>query len=135
MYGQYRLPMISTPYFLVASQFDKYQLANELQLSYFSSAKPTTPAQLKYADDFATKTRALLTTINTDHPDNGVYSWACYNHCTSFSDSGYSSKTIGPFGTTMSSAFHQFLGFSSKSTGGGPYPYLQWMDHCTGFAC
>jgi len=125
MYGQYRLPTLSTPYFLVASQYDAFQLGVNV------GHKPNSSAEKAYAEKFANRTRALVTMIKKDKPENAVFSWACYNHDISCNYFGYNRDTCDPSGTTMATAFHEFLGLSPTSS----TPPLQFMDKCTTFAC
>lgn len=123
MFGQYRLPTLTTPYFLVASQADGYQLGN------YVGHKPRSDKEKAYAQDFAVKTRELLDSIKATSPGNAVFSWNCYNHYMSETDAGFDELTSA--GSTMGEAFEQFLGWSPATTS----PSLSWIDTCTGFAC
>merc|ERR1712127_1072539 len=126
MYGQYRLPTLATPYFLVASQADAYQLGNNV------GHRPSSGDEKNYAESFATKTRDLLNSVKPSSTSrNAVYSWQCYNHCVSTSDSGFNKMTCGSGSDTMNEALQQFLGFSPATTS----PPLSWIDTCTSFAC
>merc|ERR1712196_262202 len=101
MYGQYRLPTLQTPYFVVASQADSYQLGNEV------GRTPSSDGEVQYANEFAAATRELGSQLSK-MDRVGVYSWACYNHCVSTSDSGYNSHTCDPDGTAMDGAFKKY---------------------------
>lgn len=89
MYGQYRLPTLQTPYFLVASQYDAYQLANEI------GSIPLSSKEKAYADGFAKATRALGKQL-ADKSGVAVYSWSCFNHMVSVTDKGFNHRTCDP---------------------------------------
>lgn len=123
MFGQYRLPTLATPYFLVASQADEYQLGNNV------GHKPESGKEKSYAQDFAAKTRDLIDSVRAASPENAVYSWQCYNHCVSTSHAGFDQLSCGE--STMGEALQQFLGWSPVTIS----PPLSWIDTCTDFAC
>ena len=80
LYGQYRLPYVTTPYLLSASQFDRFQLPyNE------GSNPPYAPGpNLTYALTFQAAVRTVMLNLPTAaQPRSAVYSSACYKHCTS----------------------------------------------------
>jgi hypothetical protein len=122
MFGQYRLPTLKTRFFLVASQYDSYQLGNNV------GHTPSSAAEQAYAEKFAAATKALDAKVTAMPGGNGVFSWACYNHCTGTSDSGFNRKTCGTSATTMSVAFKQFLGWSSETS-------AEWIDDCKSWEC
>merc|ERR550532_2578877 len=122
MFGQYRLPTVSTPYFLVASQYDAFQLGNNV------GQEPASAAQQTYSEGFAQKTRDLGNEVAALHKTNVVYSWSCYNHCMSESYSGFNTHTCDPHATTMTDAFKQFLGWAAVDT-------RLFQDTCTTFGC
>ena len=81
LYGQYRIPFMTTPYLMSASQFDKYQLP------YNEGGNPPylpgTP-QLAFADGFQGLVRSVVLNMPTaSQPGSAVYSSACFKHCTS----------------------------------------------------
>jgi len=102
MFGQYRLPTLQTPFFLVASQYDSYWLGNSV------GHKPSSPAELQYADEFAAATRQLCKEL-ASKDGVMVYSWTRYNHCTSANHEDFDLNTCGPESMTMDGAFKQFL--------------------------
>jgi hypothetical protein len=106
---QYRLPYVTTPYLLSASQFDKYQaraalharthmhahacntaarLPSRFQLPYNEGGamppyEPGTP-QLAFADGFQGLVRSVVLNLPTaTQPRSAVFSSACFKHCTS----------------------------------------------------
>ena len=94
LYGQYRIPFMTTPYLMSASQFDKYQLP------YNEGGNPPylpgTP-QLAFADGFQGLVRSVVLNMPTaSQPGSAVYSSACFKHCTS---------TLGSFWGVVLAAF------------------------------
>jgi len=125
LYGSYRLRHIKTPYFLAASQYDKYQLEE-----YFDAATSLSEQEKKWAAQvFAATTVANLTSLAQEMKhqtpyfssnsrsssgsavvhlnSNAFFSWACYNHATSSSDR-FSTLTTND-GVTMKDAFGAYL--------------------------
>eukprot|EP01065_Artemidia_motanka_P047358 TRINITY_DN740_c0_g1_i1.p1 TRINITY_DN740_c0_g1~~TRINITY_DN740_c0_g1_i1.p1 ORF type:complete len:389 (+),score=61.45 TRINITY_DN740_c0_g1_i1:57-1223(+) len=121
MFGQYRIPTLTTPYFLVASQYDSFQLGNNV------GREPNAPAELQYAQTFADQTKATVLALVSNWPRGGrqigAFSWACYSHSISTSDNGYNKYTS--VGATMGSAFKHVR----------PGVTGQWVEDCRGFAC
>jgi hypothetical protein len=121
--GQYRVPQIQTPYLLVAAEYDAYQLGrNKI---YYPDA-----SQLKYAEDFANRTAALMKSIRAQWPEhagkqNAVYSRACYEHATSLTGTGFDKSTTMSK-VTMDEAMSAFLNGTGK---------LEWVDNCQGYSC
>jgi len=127
--GQYRMPHVRTPYLLVASQYDSYQLSQNV------GHRPHTPAERKYAEEFARRTAALVKALRNAWPSeaqrqNAVFSWACYTHATTCSDSGFDRGTCN--GATVDQAMREFLGLAGAQV---RLPQQAWIDHCQGFAC
>jgi hypothetical protein len=60
-YGQYRMPFVRTPYFLVASQYDAYQLEGNTQTEPVLYTDDTTA----YAESFGATVRSDLDTLAT----------------------------------------------------------------------
>ena len=79
LYGAYRVPFLTTPYLMSASQFDKYQLPyNE------GAMPPYNTTELAYAQSFQTAVRAVVETLpNSGQAGSAVFSSACFEHCTS----------------------------------------------------
>lgn len=79
LYGQYRIPFVTTPYLMSASQFDKYQLPyNE------GSNPPWNGPQMAYADAFQAAVRDVVLNVPTkSQSHSAVYSSSCFKHCTS----------------------------------------------------
>jgi len=123
--GQYRMPFISTPYMLIASQYDSFQLSGN------GIAKHRPSDSMKaYSETFASLTRASIDSLQHITAKTGLkcafFSWACWNHATSLNEAGFNDFTCGPEQTTMNSAMHRFLHLE---------PTLKWEDTCKTFRC
>lgn len=125
MYGQYRLPTLTTPFFLVASQADAYQLGNNVG----HKPRALSTKEQSYAKNFAVLTKDLVASVKASSSANAVYSWQCYNHCVGANHDGFDEFTVN--GNTMGEALQQFLGWLPETTS----PALSWIDTCTDFAC
>jgi hypothetical protein len=134
-FGQYRMPFVTAPYFLIASQYDSYQLSNNIQ----DEPAGYDSMETSYATDFANSTRGSLDSLadslrvikgkgnGENNVGFGLYSWACYNHAVGTTDAFYTLATST--GVTQKTAFEGFL------SGGAEPPVDVWMDECTEFAC
>lgn len=140
LYGQYRVPLIRTPYFMVASQYDAYQLGYNV-----GSSPPFNDGALDYVNNFGKITQKMLKNLENSRINNGYFSWTCYNHDVS--------ESLGFIGYTLSSGVNQrdaleeyldFIGFLPKLDGFfrriwgfsfGNQRNTSWIDDCEGFAC
>lgn len=110
-FGQYRMPFVSVPYFLIASQYDSYQLDSNIG----ESSDSYDDTETAYATSFGTSTRDSLDTLisslqnrsGEDPIGYGIYSWACYNHAVGSSYAFYTLATNS--GVTQKDAFEEFL--------------------------
>lgn len=137
MFGQYRMPLLQTPYLLVASQYDAFQLGTNV------GHKPSTAAQRAYATQFAARTRALMLELRENwgasaagckqEGSNAVFSWACYSHDVDCSPDGFDGAQAA--GSTMDEALSAFLGWAPQVGGSSATLSLEWVDDCQGFAC
>jgi hypothetical protein len=135
MFGQFRMPFVETPYLIVASQFDAFQLGFNV------GHEPKTDAEKAYAEVLAKQTVQIMNDLKSGFvppakspsgiTSNAVFSWACYNHDVDTTSSGFDGFTCGNPGTTMHSALSQFLQLAKPTS----QPPLLWMDSCSGFAC
>jgi len=128
--GEYRMPHIRTPYLLVASQYDAFQLSEN------SISLPKDANETAYADSLANRTRDLMSTLRAGWQpgglQNAVFSWTCHDHASSCSSRGFDRRTCGPDRVTLDAATLQFLGLEPL-TG---YPRtLEWIDSCSGINC
>ena len=120
VYGQYRLPFVNTPYFVIAQQYDSFQLGEDM------GHAPVTDDERSYADAFGAATRALVSTLpNHNTASAAVYSQACYNHCVSTSSSFYTKTTDE--GVSESAALGLWLD--------DPTSNMRWVDTCVGYGC
>lgn len=144
--GQYRMPHLRTPYFLIASQNDKFQLDKRI------GHTPSSPKELEYAEDLAHRTRAFVKLLRQSWPvdavrQNAVFSWACFDHASTMLYNGF--RTQSCQGDTVADAFSEYMGRWRHSSGqlvtswqgwksllgGEPQPMWEWIDTCEGFAC
>ena len=91
LWPSYRLPYVTTPYFLNAAQFDAFQImydTNNLDSTYCCN----TPQQQQWADQFQTQTLALLSAVPAT---NGIYSSTCLVHCLSCNSDWYTFMVDG----------------------------------------
>merc|ERR1711953_1315275 len=72
--------MGKTPYMVVGSQDDLYQLKYNLgRLPFFM-----TSGERAYAEDFARRTANFMKALQSDgHVHRATFSWACFNHALS----------------------------------------------------
>jgi len=131
--GEYRMPHVKTPYLIVASQYDLYQLYKNwiFPFSQWNRHK------MSYARSFAIRTTELMQSLRASWPplaarQNAVFSCACYDHASSLTPAGFDERTCGENETSLGQALQQFLGSDSNTDASPP---LQWIDTCQGFAC
>jgi len=124
IFGQYRMPFVSTPYFMAASQYDSWQLRfdvcdDQLGCNISDAAMP-------YTDDYGVLLQQfmLATPPLRYRKQSAVYSQACYNHHMSESDK-FSSVTTSD-GLSENDALKVYL----KQPEG-----YQWVDECQGYNC
>lgn len=125
IFGEYRMPFVKTPYLLIASQYDAYQLSSNIgedpQHGSYSSADKNA-----YAEEFAAKTESALLRLAKDSAVNyGIFSWACYNHAVSESSAYY---TLTANAATQNDATAEFLTFALTET-------ETWIETCSGVFC
>jgi len=136
--GQYRMPFLKAPYFIVASRYDTYQLSNNLGLplnSDGSASQLYNTAQINWANNFANITllkldnliqRSKFGNLNSN-VSRAFFLSACFNHGVSGSSQFYGSMKIN--NDNLLDAFSSFLNsIKSNAT-------TSWVDSCNGFAC
>jgi len=88
-FGEYRIPLLKTPFLLVASQYDWYGLMTAMGASLSSTEcfpDPQCP-YYKYADEFKGITRQGLSTLpQVISGKSGLYSSTCYDHAITKND-------------------------------------------------
>lgn len=135
-YGEYRMEYVKAPYFIVASQYDSYQLSLNTQLEPNNYDAGAT----QYAEEFgAHDTQSLISLL--EHTGNAqdkrgdgfaYFSWACYNHAIADHASFNSTSTTN--GVTQKQALEVYLAMHPASST-GHIRTLQWVDDCSGFDC
>jgi hypothetical protein len=134
--GEYRMPHVKTPYIIVASQYDSFQLG----VNGIAPRNELTDAQKAYADHFAMRTSSLMQSLRSSWSkaalhQNAVLSWACYDHASSLTHRGFDQETCSPSWRTpltLDSALMAFLRMTSERAALHRY---SWIDACKGFAC
>ena len=137
LYGQYRVPLIRTPYFMVASQYDAYQLGYNV-----GKYPPFNGSELDYVNNFGKITQEMLKNLEKSKENMAYFSWTCFNHDVS--------ESLGFIGYTLSSGVNQrdaleeyldYIGFLPKID--SFFRRIRdfwvennsWIDDCEGFGC
>lgn len=124
IFGQYRMPFLQTPYLIVASQYDSWQLRFEVCNDLMGCDVPD--AALPYVDNYG----MLLQQYMIGNPPvrssnhSAVYSQGCYNH--HMSESSLFVSTTTEEGLSEQDALAQFIEM--------PAGY-KWVDQCQGYNC
>eukprot|EP01126_Amoeba_proteus_P013288 TRINITY_DN15614_c0_g4_i1.p1 TRINITY_DN15614_c0_g4~~TRINITY_DN15614_c0_g4_i1.p1 ORF type:complete len:401 (+),score=54.63 TRINITY_DN15614_c0_g4_i1:95-1204(+) len=119
-FGQYRIPYLKTPFFMIASQYDQFQLSADIQ-----SSPPFGLEAVAYANQFAHVTRQVISGFAKQlTPKHAIFSWACYNHDVSRTPLFYAAKGIDK--VSQNDALSMFILDESNRL---------WMDSCGGFSC
>jgi O-palmitoleoyl-L-serine hydrolase len=127
LYGQYRMPFLQTPYLLIASHYDSYQLSMNLGANPVDG-RYETAAMDDYAALFARRTKALLTELSQTASMNGralIHSWGCYNHCTS---GGMGYYAFSSNGITQYNATEELQKRTDTTS-------AVWIESCSGNFC
>jgi len=114
-FSAYRMPLLATPFFANAVQFDDFELQYDTD-----NLGPSTPAQFAFVDSFQP---AFLDLIAALPPGTGVYSPTCLVHCLS------GQPTFADFltnGVSMSAALSDWY-FGDQPT--------SVVSPCQGFSC
>eukprot|EP00656_Telonema_subtile_P041963 TRINITY_DN47329_c0_g1_i1.p1 TRINITY_DN47329_c0_g1~~TRINITY_DN47329_c0_g1_i1.p1 ORF type:complete len:140 (+),score=27.43 TRINITY_DN47329_c0_g1_i1:120-539(+) len=123
-FGQYRMPFVSTPYLIMASQYDSWQLRFDVCDDMLGCVIPA--AALPYTDGYGMLVQQYMNGLPGAGLRNtsAVYSQACYNHHMSESDLFWTAKN--DHGLASNDALHTWL----QVPGG-----YHWVDKCTGYQC
>lgn len=70
--GQYRMPFLKTPFLLIASQFDSYQLGNNVGAQPRGTEGYASPDMTEYAEKWAAGTVANLNQLAEKSSDIGM---------------------------------------------------------------
>ena len=117
------MPFLQTPFFLIASSSDAFQLGENV------GHAPASSGEIAYANNFSGKNAGGGFELYASNEGTcAVFSWSCYNHATSCTDGGFN-KFMCNNSTTMSAALSEFLGFSA------PAADFKWIDRCSTFNC
>ena len=132
LFGEYRLPAIRTPYMLLASQFDTYQLDMNFGGCGHWSCDPASAEQRAFAWGFANATARFahdlaVGALNPLTHERFVYSSRCHRHARSLTDANFLMGGCG--GLSVERALLAFLE--------APHTLPRaWVDRsCDGFDC
>jgi len=132
LFGEHRLPAIRTPYLLLASQFDSYQLDMNFGGCGHWSCDPTSAEQRAFAWRFANATAHFahdlaLGKLNPLNYQRFVYSSRCHRHAASLTDTNFLMGGCG--GLSVEQALLTFLEEPQTLP-------RAWVDNsCDGFDC
>jgi hypothetical protein len=113
--GQYRMPLLETPFFANIPQIDDFELMYDSD-----NLAPITPAQLTFVGTFQTAVLALIAALPTG---TGIFSPTCLVHCLSGQPSYQALKVNN---VSMSEALDAWY-FSGAN--------VQVISACSGWAC
>lgn len=124
--GEYRMPFVTSPYFLIAAKHDWFQL----NFLVGRDSSNFTPAMLDYAAAFANRTAVVVDTLAASH--HAVFAPACYSHAKTLSDAGFFKDGLED-GVTAYGALRVFL---QEVRGGNKNgEILKLIDSCFTFDC
>ena len=148
-FGQYRMPFVHIPFFLIASQYDSYQLSQNTQTNppYMDASLVT------YTDQFAAMTREGLRNLTSQIPSsskvekpiiNAVFSWTCYNH--DMSETSAFATTRNNFNLTENEALglylkrNPFITIPERNSSSLISPrhnsiFMSWIGDCGSMSC
>lgn len=138
--GEYRVAYLDTPFFMVASQFDSFQLM-------FNIGPEGTGGddEKDYVSDFGNRTLSFVSQLNVT--SIGLYSPSCFTHARSTTTEGWSVDGVEQYDENgehhmipMEDAFQEWIvdvreaqgSRTDESKGVSP---RKWIDNCEGVAC
>eukprot|EP00908_Phaeocystis_cordata_P004249 Transcript_14634.p1 GENE.Transcript_14634~~Transcript_14634.p1 ORF type:complete len:360 (-),score=138.98 Transcript_14634:51-1130(-) len=105
LFGEYRLPLVRTPYMAIGSQFDTYQMDNDFGTCGHWGCYPHTPAEVQYAWGLANRTADLARALAVGQ--RFLYSSRCHRHAVSLSTWQFVMPGCG--GLSLQAALLRFL--------------------------
>jgi hypothetical protein len=142
LFGQYRMPLLQTPYLLNAAQDDKFQLPYNIGGTTPAGYDPQSwhPDQLAYAQAFGPAVLAVVNTLPAaGQSRSAIYSTACFRHCVTDSAAFWNVAITAP-AASGGRAARPTLPVSLRDVanewyfGRPPEPY-RLVQQCTGFRC
>jgi hypothetical protein len=116
IWPSYRLPLLSTPFFLNAASWDTFQVMYTTN----NAPGPSTPGGLAFLDSFQTSTRELFSRLPAG---TSVFSTSCMAHCLADSLELFCYSVDG---LTLAQALGGWMDTGAQS---------QTEDACTGWNC
>ena len=129
MFGQYRMPLLRTPYFLSQSQFDDFQVDYDCSSTSATdeAGKVTTtvtPAEVPCVNNFQATMRSVLQQLPAPgQASSGIFASTCSLHCV----------TNGPDWWTIQVGGQSMASLMTAWSFGGDTPYV--VDPCIGVDC
>ncbi len=124
-----------------ASEYDSYQLQNNLQLDPEDYDEDAT----MWAENFGAEDKKQLSLLADTIRESsalsdskiasgfGLYAWACYNHAVANSAAFY--KAANNFGVTQKYAFEKYLSGDPATVEEGDAWVMVFADTCSQFNC
>jgi len=139
LFGQYRLPYVTTPYLLNAAQYDRFELPYNIggQTQAGFDVQSWHPAQLAYAEAFGPAILAVLATLPAAGQErSAVFSSACFRHCVTDSAAFWNVAVVPPPSAKGKPSPPVSLRDAAQEWffGRPPQP-LRVVASCSGFRC
>ena len=134
LFGEYRLPLIRTPYMAIGSQFDSVQLAYDIGYIGRSRHSPATPEEMTFAWQVANETADFARSLAVGQ--RFIYSSRCHNHAVSLDTPGFVAPGCG--GVSLQAALLRFLDAAAPYGSSTPrleLPQLALEQQCNDFDC
>jgi len=134
LFGEYRLPAVRTPYMLLASQFDTYQLDMNFGDCGHWKCEPASDEQRAFAWGFANATARFVHALalgehNPRTHERFVYSSRCHRHAKSLTDTDFLMGGCG--GLSVERALLAFL----EQPHTLPRAWVDLLSSCDDFDC
>ena len=127
LFGEYRMPLVRTPFLAIGAQFDTYQLDHLLGCGTWACGTPKTADDAVAVDAFAHATANLARSLAVGA--RAIYSSRCHRHAVSLNDADFGTRDCGG----ASSLEGMLLAFLEQPTSALP---ISWVDDsCEGFDC
>ena len=134
LFGEYRMPFVKTPYLLIASQNDAFQLFSNVHIwkDFFSENENIKRLQKEYVETFANRTVSFIKSLG-GRPGFAMFSQKCWDHSVSLTSDFNQIVTESDETTTMLNALEAGLASLGWLPGvpKASDAQLLWYDTCT----